>query len=300
VTDATARDPWASWILERRFGGDAEQAEATLRELAPVRDRVLEGAEIQEGDVVLDVGTGDGLIAFGALPLVGETGKVVFSDVSQDLLDVSRELAARAGVLERCDFVLAQAEDLAPIADQSVEVVTTRSVVIYVTEKQRAFDAFHRALKPGGRLSMFEPINAFGLPEPDDRFWGFDVTPVSDLKRKVHQAYERLSGGEDLTLTDFDERDLLAFADQAGFRETKLTYEATVAHGGEAPWGGEGRSWDVFVNTAPNPLAPSLAEAIEDALTPTEAERFVGHVRPLYESRDGTSRFAVAYLRAVK
>jgi hypothetical protein len=54
------------------------------------------------------------------------------------------------------------------------------------------------------------------------------------------------------------------------------------------------------MNMAPNPLAPSLAEAIEEALTPDEAERFVAHLRPLYEARATTARFAVAYLRAVK
>lgn len=293
-----ARDQWASWILERRFGGDTEGAEATMRHLAPVRDRVLAGAEVREGHVVLDVGAGDGLVAFGAVPLVGETGKVIFSDVSQDLLDVSRELAERGGVLERCEFVQAPAEGLGPIADESIDVLTTRSVVIYVKEKQRAFDEFHRVLRPGGRLSMFEPVNAFGYPEPDDRFCGFDVTPVADLKRKVDEAYVRRSG--DLTLVDFDERDLLAFADRAGFTKVELHYEATVAHGGEAPWGGEPRSWETFANMAPNPLAPSLVEAIEEALTPAEAERFVAHVRPLYEARAGTSRYAVAYLRAVK
>src|SRR5438552_3003868 len=120
--------------------------------LANALKSVLEGAAIREGDVVLDVGAGDGLIAFGALRLVGETGKVVFSDVSQDLLDVSRGLARELDAVDRCEFVLARAEDLAPIADESVDVVTTRSVVIYVEEKQRAFDAFHRVLRPGGRL----------------------------------------------------------------------------------------------------------------------------------------------------
>jgi arsenite methyltransferase len=227
-------------------------------------------------------------------------GKVIFSDVSQDLLDVSRELAQQAGFLERSEFVRAAAEDLAPIADESVDVVTTRAVVIFVMEKQRAFDAFHRVLRPGGRLSMFEPINRFNFPEPDDRFWGFDVTPVADLKRKVHDAYDRLSGGKDETLVDFDERDLIEFADRAGFKEIKLDYEASVRHGGGAAFDMGHASWDAFLSTAPNPLAPSLAEAIEDALTPEEADRFIAHVRPLYEARDGTNRSAVAYLRAVK
>ena len=93
MAEAT-RDRWAAWILERRFGGDPEQAERSLRELGRVRERVLDRAAVREGAVVLDVGAGDGLIAFGALPLVGERGKVIFSDVSQDLLDVSRGLAS--------------------------------------------------------------------------------------------------------------------------------------------------------------------------------------------------------------
>lgn len=300
MAETAALDHWASWILERRFGGDAEAAEAAMTHLAARRERVLAGAEVREGDVVLDVGAGDGLIAFGALPLVGETGKVIFSDISQDLLDVSRQLAEEAGALERAEFVRAAAEDLEPIADESVDVVTTRSVVIYVTEKQRAFDAFQRVLRPGGRLSMYEPVNRFNFPEPDERFWGFDVTPVADLKRKVHDAYDRLSGDGESTLVDFDERDLLEFADRAGFKEIKLEYEASVRHGAGASFDMGDRSWDAFLNTAPNPLAPSLAEVIDDALTPEEAQRFVAHVRPLYEAREGTNRRADAYLRAVK
>ncbi len=270
-----------------------------MLKLGPMRDRVLEGAAIREGDVVLDVGAGDGLIAFGALQLVGETGKVVFSDVSQDLLDVSRGLARELDAVGRCEFVLARAEDLAPIADESVDVVTTRSVVIYVEEKQRAFDAFHRVLRSGGRLSMFEPINRFAFPEPEGRYMGFDLTPIASLVRRVKDAYNRLSEGKDATLIDFDERDLITFADRAGFRKVELSYDASFEHGGGAHYSGD-LEWDTFLRIAPNPLAPSLAETIDDALTPEEAERFVATLRPLFEGKEGTSRSAVAYLRALK
>ena len=291
-----ALDRWAAWILERRFGGDPEQADRALRELGRVRERVLEGAAIQEGDVVLDVGAGDGLIAFGALPLVGKRGKVIFADVSQDLLDVSRGLANELEESERCEFVLARAEDLEPVADESVDVVTTRSVVIYVKEKQRAFEEFHRVLKPGGRLSIFEPINSFGFPELEDRYFGFDVSPVADLAAKVKRTEEKLA--DDRTLVDFDERDLIAFADRAGFRTIELTYEAGVEHGARPHWLAD-VSWDTFLRIAPNPLAPTLAEMVDEALTPEEAKRFFGHLKPLYEGRKGTSRNAVAYLQAV-
>jgi arsenite methyltransferase len=292
-------DPWAAWVLDRRFGGDPEQAERAMRELGPVRDRVLEGAKVREGDVVLDVGAGDGLIAFGALPLVGEGGKVIFSDVSQELLDVSRGLAQELDALGRCEFVLARAEDLGPFADESVDVVTTRSVAIYVEEKQRAFDSFHRVLRPGGRLSMFEPINRFTFPEPDDRYLGFDVTPITGLVRRVKDAYDRLGGSRDGTLIDFGEADLISFAERAGFRKVELTYEATIERDAGAHWGNE-LSWDTFLRIAPNPLAPSLAEMIDAALSPEEAKRFVSHMRPLFEGKKGTSRSAVAYLRALK
>jgi arsenite methyltransferase len=260
-----ALDHWAAWILERRFGGDAEQAERALRELSAVRDRVLEGAEISEGDIVLDVGAGDGLIAFGALSLVGESGKVIFADVSQDLLDVSRGLAQDLGEVERCEFMLARAEDLGPLTDESLDVVTTRSVVIYVKEKQRAFDEFHRVLERGGRLSIFEPINSFGFPEPEGWYCGFDVSPVADLAAKVKRAEQRLA--DDETLVDFDEGDLVTFAEHAGFRSVELTYEASVEHGARPHWLAD-VNWDTFLRIAPNPLASSLGEMIDDALTP--------------------------------
>ena len=107
-------DRWAAWLLEGRHGGDEESLRETLDFLAPVRDRVLDGGGIGRGDTVLDVGCGDGLIAFGALERVGEEGTVVFSDVSEDLLDRCREIAQGDG---RCRFVRTDATDLDAIDD---------------------------------------------------------------------------------------------------------------------------------------------------------------------------------------
>ena len=162
-------DQWAQWLLHRRHGGDPEALRQALAFLHPVRDRVLDNAKVRGGETVLDVGCGDGLIAFGALARVGETGAVIFSDISQDLLDHARRLAEQMGALDRCRFVHASADDLAAIEDASVDVVTTRSVLIYVADKRRAFAEFSRVLKPGGRLSIFEPINRFGMGKSSPR-----------------------------------------------------------------------------------------------------------------------------------
>jgi hypothetical protein len=68
-----ASDKWSEWLLHKRCGGDAKAAEAGLAFFKRVRDRGLDQAASREGLTVLDVGAGDGLIAFGALERVRET-----------------------------------------------------------------------------------------------------------------------------------------------------------------------------------------------------------------------------------
>ncbi|MBO0686782.1 MAG: chemotaxis protein CheR, partial [Candidatus Dormibacteraeota bacterium] len=62
-----AKDKWASWIQGRRLGGDPLTAQRDRGFLHPIRDKVLDAAEVGPETRLLDVGCGDGLIAFGAL-----------------------------------------------------------------------------------------------------------------------------------------------------------------------------------------------------------------------------------------
>jgi arsenite methyltransferase len=133
---AVESDSWSRWLLDRRDGGDASQRRATLEHLVSVRDRVLEAAGALGGATLLDVGCGDGLIALGALDLVGPDGTVIFADISDALIEHCREAVRARGALERARFVLDGAEDLAGIEAASVDVVTTRSVLIYVEDKR--------------------------------------------------------------------------------------------------------------------------------------------------------------------
>lgn len=143
------QDIWSQWLLQRRFSGDPQCMQSVLDYLYPVRDKVLTHARLAEGETLLDVGCGDGLIAFGALTSV-ETSQVIFSDISQYLLQQAQVAAQEFGMLDRCRFLLAPADDLSALDDASVDAVTTRSVLIYVSAKQQAFDEFYRVLRRRG------------------------------------------------------------------------------------------------------------------------------------------------------
>jgi arsenite methyltransferase len=279
-------DRWAAWLAERRFGGNEDARRESQVLFDEFRRRVLDGAEIRPGDTVVDVGCGEGLIGFGALELVGDEGAVVFSDVSEDVLDVCREIA---GGDPRCEFVCASADDL-PLDDESADVVTTRSTLIYLDEKAWTLRELFRVLRTGGRLSMFEPVNSFGWPEPEGVFSGYDVSAVQDIAEKLRGCFGAT------TLIGWDERDLLSWVEAAGFRDVEITLEIEVKLRPMA----KTRDWDVFRNFAPNPLAPTLQEAMDERLTADEQERFVVHLRPLVERGQGSYRAASAYVRAVK
>jgi arsenite methyltransferase len=286
------RDQWHRWLLEVRHGGDAEFREQMLaRRLHPVRDRVLERAELRPDDTLLDVGCGDGLVAFGALGRLGPEGRVIFSDVSQDLLDHCRAAAAASGDLDRCEFVRATADRLAGIADASVDVVTTRSVLIYVKDKTAAFSEFRRVLRPGGRVSLFEPINTLMHVAETDAFMGYDIGAIKPMVEKIKVVFRTYQPDHD-PMTDFDDRDLVRLAEEAGFALVDLELQVTVKSS-RAPV-----PWDRFVRMSGNPLVPPLADVLDQALTEQERAEFAAHLRPLVEAGTGQDRMAVAYLRA--
>jgi arsenite methyltransferase len=290
---AKAPDRWHRWLTDVRFGGDPAVREHMLTEfLYPVRNKVLDMAKLQSGDTILDVGAGDGLIAFGALERLGPSGRVIFSDISQDLLEHCRAAAAAEGLLDRCQFLLASAESMADIADASVDVVTTRSVLIYVKDKAAALREYCRVLRPGGRISVFEPVNVL-MGDPD-RLLGYDITPVKPLAAKVKALYESIQPPGDDPMLDFDDRDLVRHAELAGFAEIGLELRVTVNNGRHPI------PWERALRTAGNPRVPTLGEALDRALSPQEVIEFTAYLKPLVESGGGRERNAVAYLTAAK
>ena len=154
-------------------------------------------------------------------------------------------------------------------------------MLIYVSRKREAFSEFARVLRPGGRISLFEPMNRFAARD-DDSWAGYDLEPLGAVGAKLRAVYEQLQPGASDPMLDFDERDLLQLAEETGFFPIRLHLEAVIEP--TPP-----RAWDGFLNSSGNPNIPTLAEAIEQALTPDEREQFADHLRP-HVSRDSGSR----------
>jgi arsenite methyltransferase len=290
-------DRWSEWLRGRRDGGDPRERARSHTRLEGIRDRVLDLAEPLADAAVLDVGSGDGLIGLAALDRVGPQGSVTFCDISASLLEHAREAVVASGKLDQAHFVLAPAEDLADVPDGSFNVATCRSVLIYVADKQKAFDELYRVLVPDGRISLFEPINRLMFPEPENRFWGYDVTAVADLAGKVKDTLAHLEHADATTMMDFDERDLFDIAQRAGFASIQVELHLALIPGRA---GMEARNMETLLESSPNPLAPSVREAVEQALDTTERERFLSCLGTALERNDSQLRWAAAFLVAQK
>jgi ubiquinone/menaquinone biosynthesis C-methylase UbiE len=288
---SSAEDKWAAWLRRRRSGGDTEFEARTVEQLKAARERILDNAAFEAGETLLDVGCGNGLVAFGALER--GAGRVVFTDVSEPLLAESRSLAADLSVLELCEFVQASADDLASVLDESVDVVTTRSVLIYVDDKARAFAEFFRVLRPEGRISLFEPINCFGMEIRRQEFFTFDDPALGSIGAKLDALFAELQPPDKDPMLDFDERDLMALAESAGFFPVRTDVRLVVEPS-------EPRSWKGFLSSAGNPKLPTFAEAMDQVLSAEETERLVEYLRPRVEQGLGRWRMGSAYLWATK
>jgi ubiquinone/menaquinone biosynthesis C-methylase UbiE len=287
-------DKWSQWLLEKRFGNDVAAADRGMRMLYGVRDSILDEATVAPGETVLDVGCGDGLVAFGALERVGEEGKVVFCDVSEPLLARCEAIAADAGVSARCEFVPAAAQDLSPIPDASIDVVTTRSVLIYVPHKARAFREFHRVLRPGGRIAVWEPINRFNATYGAEREkMMLEQSEVAHLWRRIDERFRAMQPLDSDPMMDFDEYDLLGHGEDAGFANLHLATHVYVSPAGPV-------KWETWLASSGNPNIPTVGEMLREIFSPEEFVLFEEHARPLLERGGRPYRSAFALLSATK
>lgn len=286
-------DVWAAWLRTGRDGGSARMRAENLSGLATFRDRILDRAAIRRGDTVLDVGAGQGLLGLAALRRTGPEGFVIFSDISEPALEDCRTEVAQLSASDRASFIRASATDLSAIASESVDVLVARAVLLFIDDRQRALDEFHRVLRAGGRLSIGEPLNVWMSADQPGYLWGYDLTQVMDLERKLHEVDRAGSNtSRQDVLCGYDDRDLVAMTRAAGFLRIEAQTELALT---PPPVRDD---LEVFLDTAPNPLAPTTRALMNAALTDHEADRFKAALGQAMRDGRGERRHAVTVLRA--
>lgn len=159
-------------------------------------------ASLKQGEVVVDLGSGAGFDAFLASSKVGATGKVIGVDMTDEMLEKSKE-NAKKGKYRNVEFRKGDIENL-PIDTNSIDVIISNCVINLAPDKEKVFREAYRVLKSGGRLMVSDVVLRKPLPD--------------ELKNDKELLVGCVSGA-------ILKQDYLNLLKKAGFTDTKILKE---------------------------------------------------------------------------
>jgi arsenite methyltransferase len=166
-------------------------------------------AELKEGEIVLDLGSGGGLDVFLAANKVGEKGKVIGVDMTTEMIQKAKENARKADY-QNVEFKLGEIENL-PVENDSVDVIISNCVINLSPDKLATFREALRVLKPNGRILISDLVTEGELP--------------ADI-RKSFDAWAGCIAGA------LEKQEYLDTIKKAGFRDIEIISQHTYGEPG--------------------------------------------------------------------
>lgn len=281
---------WTEWLKNSRFSYmSEEQKQQTMQFLYQVRDKVLDRAKLKPHDILIDIGTGSGLLAFGAYERLKGTGKAIASDAFMDCVEECYKIARECGIENEMGFLQADASNT-ELPDVSVDVVVMRSVLVHIVDKPKAIKEFFRILNSGGRISIFEPVISkntkyFELMVPE-KYSNYEALKQSEIK---------MTSDKNDPLMNFDEDSLKKNFEEAGFKNIDIeiavqssTYQ--VSKEMIEPW----------FNTPPSPGNPTVKEKYLRDFSEEEVNQFIETLKLDLDGKTITINSPTVYISAEK
>lgn len=138
---------WQTGVWDKISGLYLDEVD---QRFVPVIDGVIDRADIRLGESVLDLGTGTGAVALRVAPLVGNDGRVIGTDISQEMLGLAAQKAKDLSITN-VEFQEGRAESI-PAEDSSFDIVLASLSLMYVIDRAAAAREIGRVLRPGGKL----------------------------------------------------------------------------------------------------------------------------------------------------
>jgi arsenite methyltransferase len=184
-------------------------------------------AELKEGDVVLDLGSGGGIDVLLSARRVGPTGKAYGLDMTDEMLELARENQRKAGV-ENAEFLRGEIESI-PLPDASVDVIISNCVVNLSGDKRKVIAEAYRVLKPGGRFAVSDVVVRGEMPEVVRRsmeLWvGCVAGALTEAEFRTYLAEAGFEGVEVEPTRIYEVEDARAFLTGAGLDSEVLARE---------------------------------------------------------------------------
>lgn len=163
-------------------------------------------ANLKNGEVVLDLGSGAGFDCFVAASKVAPDGKVIGVDMTPEMVEKARDIVRKNGV-ENVEFRLGEIESL-PVEDNSVDVVISNCVVNLSADKPRVFQEVYRVLKPGGKIAIS------------------DIALLKELPKKIRESLEAYVGcvGGAILIDEYKK-----IVEASGLKEVRISIKGSSA-----------------------------------------------------------------------